>query len=363
MNYQNFTLQIKNVILYLMLLISIQSYAQYVANTTFEVGNIITIVNADGRLFQDDANNSNLFQVPKEGNVSTIYDANLWIGGLDSGAQIHLAAQTYRQTGTDFWPGPLDTVNASIDAATMTSYDKIYSISKLAVDSFKTGLGISQEIIDWPGNGDITKGISKQMAPYIDVNYDGNYNPNDGDYPDVKGDKMLWFVYNDAYDVHGESGGAKLGVEIRCSVYGYDCTQDDDIYNSLFVHYDIINRSSYEYNNVFLGTWADIDLGNYDDDYIGSMVDQNSFYGYNGDANDNGGYGYDLAAQSVSILKGPVADLNDGVDNNNDGLTDEVDETIGLSNFIYYNNDLTVMGNPDSLEHFYNYLSNKWKDG
>jgi hypothetical protein len=355
---------IRDIILCFPLLIGLRLAAQSIASKTIEVGNFNALVNADGVLFYD-GSNLNIFNVPKEGTVSSLFAANLWIGGLDLGSELHIAAQTYKQSGSDFWPGPLDTITASIDSATMSAYNKVFDISKLAVDSFKAGLGISQEILDWPGNGDVSKGISQQMAPYIDVDQDGHYDPYNGDYPDVRGDKMLWFVYNDAYDVHGETSGDKLGVEIRASIYGYDCAIDTDAYNSFFVHYDIYNRSSYSYNNVYLGTWADIDLGFYLDDYIGSMVDQHSFYGYNGDADDDSplGYGTDLVAQSVTILKGPYADMNDGRDNDLDGFVDEPDEVIGLSGFMYYNNDFSNTGNPDSSLHFYNYMKSVWKDG
>ncbi len=362
MKEQNFTLLIRKGFFYLMLFLSIQSKAQTIASSTFEVGNIKTMLNADGRLFESDS--TNMFYAPKSGIVSSMYAANLWIGGLDGGGQIHLAAQTYRQSGTDFWPGPLDTITASEDSITMALYNKIFPIRKSEVDSFKAGLGISANILNWPGNGDISKNYSKKMAPYIDVNGDGYYDPYDGDYPSVRGDKMLWFVYNDVFGQHEEAKGSyKLGVEIRASVYGFDCADDTDCFNSFFVHYDIYNRSLYKLNNIYLGTWADIDLGYYADDYLGSMVDLSSFYGYNGDMYDDNGYGSSLAAQSVTILQGPLADSNDGIDNNHDSIIDEAGERVELSHFMYYNNDFSAMGNPDSVQEFYNYMRGMWKDG
>jgi len=34
------------------------------------------------------------------------FSGALWIGGKDNGGNLKLAAMTYRQRGSDFWPGP-----------------------------------------------------------------------------------------------------------------------------------------------------------------------------------------------------------------------------------------------------------------
>ncbi|HVA99419.1 MAG TPA: hypothetical protein VNG53_11040, partial [Bacteroidia bacterium] len=51
------------------------------------------------------------YQVPKGSGISSIYSSSLWIGGIDAGGHLRVAGQTYKQNGTDFWPGPLDTAN------------------------------------------------------------------------------------------------------------------------------------------------------------------------------------------------------------------------------------------------------------
>src|SRR5688572_17871876 len=37
--------------------------------------------------------------------VSALFAGSIWIGGLDAGGQLKVAAMTYRQSGYDFWPG------------------------------------------------------------------------------------------------------------------------------------------------------------------------------------------------------------------------------------------------------------------
>jgi hypothetical protein len=36
---------------------------------------------------------------------------------------------------------------------------------------------------------------------------------------------------------------------------------------------------------------------------------------------------------------------------------------LGMSSFLYYNNDFTVIGNPENASDYYGYLSGTWKDG
>src|SRR4051812_19775567 len=49
------------------------------------------------------------YEVPAGSGKHCMFANSIWIGGLDAGGQLRLAANTYKQMGTDFWPGPLDT--------------------------------------------------------------------------------------------------------------------------------------------------------------------------------------------------------------------------------------------------------------
>ena len=59
-------------------------------------------------------NNMASYEVPKGKGASAMFCNSIWIGGLDPGGQLHIAANTYKQNGRDFWPGPLDTTNISV---------------------------------------------------------------------------------------------------------------------------------------------------------------------------------------------------------------------------------------------------------
>ena len=54
------------------------------------------------------------YEIPKGGGINSLFAGSLWIGGVDAGGQLRVAAMTYRQSGNDFWPGPLDVATATI---------------------------------------------------------------------------------------------------------------------------------------------------------------------------------------------------------------------------------------------------------
>ena len=132
-----------------------------------------------------------------------------------------------------------------------------------------------------------------------------------------------------------------------------------------FYNYKIINKATIQLNDAYFGQWVDPDLSYYLDDYVGCDVSRGFGYCYNGDDNDEGaaGYGITPPAIGVDFFQGPLADPNDGVDNDRDSIIDEPGEQSIMSRFVYYNNDFTVQGNPENGQHIYNYLTGKWKDG
>jgi hypothetical protein len=59
-------------------------------------------------------------------------------------------------------------------------------------------------------------------------------------------------------------------------------------------------------------------------------------YCYNGDPDDDGGgaYGLNPPAVGIDFFQGPIADANDGIDNNRDGQVDEPGEQITIARFV-----------------------------
>ncbi len=332
------------------------------AKETLNINEVSALILNGGDLHWDFSSAG--YEVPKGSGKKSIFASALWMGGIDAGGNLHTSAMTYRQQGIDFWPGPLDTNDASADATASAQYNKIWKLNRYKIEEFKYewNLGNVQNgsytpdanILSWPGNGDLSKGQARYLAPFVDVNNNTIYDPLiGGDYPIIKGDQMLYWIFNDNCGTHTETGGLPFGVEIHASAYAYTCSQLPDslqvLNYSTFYHYEIINRSSFQYDSVYIGYWQDADLGCYTDDFMGCNPQDNYGYVYNSDSNDeiaclSPGYGSHPPILSTVMLKTPAQDL--------------------MSSFKTYNNlNGTPNGNPASPAHYYNYLSGKWGDG
>ncbi len=344
----------------------------------------INQVNAEilnrGDMFWDIFGSTNArYEVPKGSNKSAQFASALWVGGVDNGGILHTSAMTYRQSGVDYWPGPLDTISGNTDSATSVSFDRVWKLDKIKINEFRNQFALGNvqngtyiadnNIITYPAIG--TGNYSRNLSPFVDVNNDGLYRPLlDGDYPIIKGDQEIYWIFNDALP-HTESGCLPLKVEIHGSAYAYACPHIIDSLNILnyttFYNYKIYNRSADNYHNTHIGFWDDADIGYYGDDLVGCNPSKNYGLLYNGNAVDGSGqltaYGIKPPMISSVILNGPLAEPNDNFDNNNNGAIDEASEKNLMTSFVSFNNNSSgVNGNPSVCAGFNNYMSGLFAD-
>jgi hypothetical protein len=357
------------------------------------VNNVRTIIFSGSDMWWDLFGNGNAYYVvPKVEDkskwISSNFSGNVWFGGLDLGGQLKVAAQTYRQDGIDFWTGPLSTVDASVTQDICSQYDKIFKITRSEVDNFVLSGGpITSNIKNWPGDGDLSANQDPLLAPYYDFDGSGTYNPEAGDYPyydiynnagkdnlgvckaRVFGDETLWWVYNDNGNVHAATGGKAVGMEVRAQAFAFKTT--DEINNMTFYSYQIINRSSFQLTQTYMTVWTDADLGYYGDDYIGCDVKRGLGYIYNSDNYDEtqggtNGYGSSIPALGCDFFQGPI-NTTDGIDNNGVNGIDEPGEQMGMTKFLYFNNNFAGVPlqttDPQNATQTYQYMTGFWRDG
>jgi hypothetical protein len=322
-----------------------------------DINNVRTSIMVGGDMWWD--LNSAKYEVPKGSGKHSFFAGALWAGGLDAGNQLKLAAMTYRQVGNDFWGGPINQNIVDISPQTCNDYDQHWKITQQEVlDFINTGVA-SAAIINWPGNGNQANFESQFLAPFHDNNSDGIYNYLDGDYPlydftnsmcenVLLGDQTIWWIFNDVGNIHLETQAPAIGLEVHAMAYAYS-SANEALNNSTFYQFKMINRSSTTLYDSYWGFFVDPDLGNMIDDYVGCDINLNLAYCYNSDLDDDGvnGYGIDPPAVGIKIL---------------DGITGDNGNLLGMTNFIAYNNDWTVTGNPFIASDFYNYLKSTWKD-
>ena len=320
------------------------------------------------------------WEVPSGSGKETINQHVLWFCGLDADDILHCAS---------YGPGPLKTTDASTDLMMALKFHHIWNLTREEVDHFiahheEVGYEMPKDIRTWPAHGE--GDYAQNLAPFIDVDGDGRYHPEAGDYPDIKGDQCLFFIFNDNFNSHIDSVNNSIGLEVHAMVYAYNAPDDEALNNTVFFNYKFFNRSSNDYHDVYLGLKTDWDIGDRCDDYVGCDVQRGSCFAYNRTPIDGtnwySSYGDNPPVQVLTVLAGPYLDA-DGCDNPayigdchslfnetypadkyaynglnfGNGIVD--DERLGLTGFFF--NWITGK-DPLSYSYLYNYLRCLWDE-
>jgi hypothetical protein len=268
--------------------------------------------------------------------VHATFAAGTWMGGYDSGGNLLLAAQTYRSNGNDYWAGPLDpNTGRPLDCS---GFDRIWKVQRWAVEQHIADYNdngvidgpTNVSILSWPGRNNpnfaaqmgFPLPLGQDLAPFYDTNNDGVYNPMDGDYPvfedgnsNAIAEEVLWSVFNDNGNLHTQSNGNAMKIEVQQTAYLFSCSNDPLLNKTLFVKHKVINRSQLPIYEYYYGVWSDFDMGCANDDYVGTIPSKNTIYAYNQDNDDDNpcgpsgttGYGVNPPVQAVTILNHPLA--------------------------------------------------------
>lgn len=254
------------------------------------------------------------YEFPKGSNNYLVFANSFWFGGEDQDGVFRLAAHRYAQ-GRDFFPGPFSTIGAYDDELYIEKYfNSIWTVTKediiFHIDNFdQEGYKMPRAIKTWPGNGDEDLGVSSDLAPFIDVDGDGIYDPSKGDYPCIKGDKATYIILNESALPRTESGGEQMDIELHYMFYQFEAS--DFVNNTTFLELTVHNRGDFHYNDFKTSVFMDPDIGFPDDDYIGTLPEKNLSYCYNAEPFDPGysdmpGYGDYPPAIGVKLLNSPL---------------------------------------------------------
>lgn len=422
------------------------------ASITMKFNEVKAFIEQGGSMFQNRQEGVAAYEVGGD-NLFAIYAGALWMGGTDINGQLKLAALRYRQ-GNDFWPGPLtitpgtgtydpmdpvgddiirDYGEANIDPDQCLYFDRFYTIRKAEVIAytlwweFENGLSTeevpepSDEVLSringWPAHGRVDLGQDYWLAPFYDYDESGSYDPTQGDIPwyddildrdditcgfdrrvSLFGDETHWWVFNDKGNIHTETNGEPIGMEIRAQAFAF--ATNDEVNRMTFYNYEMINRGTQTLYDTYFSQYLDCDIGNYSDDYVGCDVSRGLGYTYNGDALDetsggNQGYGENPPAIGCDFFEGPYQDA-DGRDNIGPvfdsilgdyvapsvvdaiadtgivyrgigvGYSDQIidNERFGMRRFTYYTSTASFpYSDPQSAAQFYNFMSGSWANG
>ena len=430
-----------------------------------EFNDLKVLIETGGIMWQDRLLNRGSYFAPKPPSTasngpSVLYAGALWMGGTDVNGQLKLAGMLFGARGRDYWTGPLsvnlNTGNfnpiepivggsnvvrpygeATITATTCIQYDKFFTISKSMVREFirwwecnddptisgcDNSVSVDPQtlnvILNWPAHGDEALGQDRYLAPFYDRNQNGVYDPIEGgDYPwydfedeiDCRndrrvvlfGDETHWWVFNDKGNIHGETGGDPIGMEVRAQAFSF--ATNDEVNQMTFYNYEMINRGTQTLFNTYFAQFADPDIGGSEDDWVGCDVSRGLGYAMNGDnydATQGAAIGYldRPAAVGIDFFEGPYQD-DDGKDNvgpsfdengilitpsvaearadlgivyaglgigYSDGIVDN--ERYGMKRFVYFNRAGTggatagINDDPVNAVDFYRYMRGIWRN-
>jgi len=265
------------------------------------------------------------FKVPytSEKSPSTIFACSPWMGGYVNN-ELRLTGQTYASPRVDLFVGPLGPLAIPYDNC--DQFDKVWSVSRDEIEQHIQDYALDgiiddtlSSIFGWPAQGnsffskingfDLTADHHGGWADFDDINQNGIYEPQFGEYPIVhlNGQPQVpqlisWMVLNDQGE-HLESHGIPLGVEFQLTVFGFNCVDNYVLNNTLFNSYKIINQGANEIDSTYFGSWTDYDLGCASDDYMGCDSSRHTEFVYN-DAED-GDAGFDCSTGSPTYASYP----------------------------------------------------------
>ncbi len=355
-----------------------------VAQTDMDINNVRTRLLNGGDMWWDLS--VARYEVPKANPPGSTLPLNLlfagaiWVSGVDAGGNLKVAAMRYRQVGYDFWAGPLDN-KGEVNRATCVKWDRHFNVLGAEIEQLQTAFeagggqqltqaSVPTNVLRWPGKGNpvlAAEGfeMSSVLAPFRDNDGDGIYDPTKGDFPTIYasafpapdtlgayGDQMIFWVMNDAGNIHTESSGQGIGIQVNTLAFAFKTT--DEINNMTFYRYNITNKSSLGLRQTYISQWSDPDLGNAADDYVGCDVPRRLAFVYNADnfdeaANGVGGYGTQLPLGGIVFFEGPKDD------NGNE---------LGLTSFVYFNNEVSgPRRDPGNAVEYRNYMTGRWLDG
>ncbi len=319
------------------------SFLHSQVSETLNANTVNATISNSSVFFNNAVNNVAAYEIPAGSNKHSIFASSLWLAGEDINGQVHVSAESFTSAG--WTPGPIADVQYYNSNNYLNAYgSSIWKVSRQQVLDHQaqyqqTGYTPIPEIANWPGNGDVSMSVADQLAPFVDNDNDGVYEPLDGDHPDFPGDAVVYVILND----EASPLQSYLGVEVHLMFYQFNNT--GYLGETTFLNTRVFNRSTTDYFNFRQSIYADFDIGNFQDDYFGCDSSRNMIYTYNGDALDetNGGalgYGATPPCQAVASLNRAI-----------------------FSAAYYTNGAVYPTSDPGGEPEFWNYMNGFWADG
>lgn len=305
--------------------------------------------------------------VPGKPDITLLTHLAPWAGGVDPGFNINTVCETQNITISDWQAGFRVAPNSG----------KVWKVTREQVEAHLSDFmdnGVIDnpipEIFAWPGKGNPFSmdynGFSMDSldteieAPFREpVSVDGIYNPDKGDFPELYLNEWPLTFASMTYSPFFDNGQHLLtnsdGYFLDGSLLAYtlNCNQQDFIKNTVFLEYKYYNRHVNRLDSLNLGVFADFNIGDGNDDYLGCDLEEGKemVYCYNSDTLTN--YNTEDYQPAIGLML-----LNSG-----NGI-------FGWDGPKSYFMPIFQSGNfppgalePQAFPEYYNYLTSTWRDG
>jgi len=328
--------------------------------TFMDINNISTPIRNNGIADINTAQTLAGFVFPKGSGKTAVYESGfLWAAKVPGDPQVRVGGSEYK---SGLQPGKMISPGVSEDPN--LPKNRVYRVRP----DYRTA-DLSSEIQDQGGSAttiraqyesDWNEWPAADGAPYRDVNGDGKYDPA-VDIPGVPGaDMTIWFVANDNNSTNTSAlfGTPPLGVELQTTIWGY--AQQGALGNMIFKSYLLINKSTAEFDSMYVTQWSDPDDGNSQDDFSGCDTTLSLGFTYNGQAVDATYNPLPPPAVGFDFFQGPRVP-SAGEQAIFRGKKISGYKNLPMTAFYYFiNSDPTLadptLGDPSGATQFYNFM-------
>jgi hypothetical protein len=277
------------------------------------IGNLGVGITSDGSLFRSSSNQM-LLEAPFSSGLTTIYESHLWVGYVKNGVK-HAIMPLFTSPvlGNSKTYGPYFDQGSYNPLQSSALFNKTYSVRRDTALNHRAnyatlGYVTPSAISSYVAVGDTAKGVHPELLPFEAIANDGLYLPQRGDIPVTSGRKSRYALYSDR-GVAKLNGNAPTLLNVSVELYEHDLSVQSDAHaNTVFAKFRVTNTGTEPIDSLFVGLVADFDIGQPENDYVGTDSVRNFIYGFNyATPEPADGYGFAPPAMAVMPLGQPIA--------------------------------------------------------
>lgn len=188
-----------------------------------------------------------------------------WLTGEINGDKFANVGTYGQGLNINFYAGPISDV---YDYDYLHKYERVWKVTRDQIEHHKQNYNNSNYsmpvgISMWPGNGDHTRGEAFDLAPFVDADGNGIYEPHKGDYPRIMGHQAVYTIMSNQRHGNFFSGFEVIDrkMELHLMMYAFDSASISELNNTVFVNYRVFNRGQETWDSVKFALFTDWSLG------------------------------------------------------------------------------------------------------